>query len=77
VACYQNSQHFLSHEDAFPTPLARSNQFQRHATVLIYLNSVAQVRPENSLIKQCALCTSLLLDGAEQVRPEMCSALFY
>jgi len=40
VACYEPTQHFLSHEDAFPMPLARSNQFNRHATVLIYLNSV-------------------------------------
>ncbi|KAF5833162.1 hypothetical protein DUNSADRAFT_10612 [Dunaliella salina] len=42
VACYQSNQHFLSHEDAFPMPLARANQFNRHATVLIYLNSVDQ-----------------------------------
>eukprot|EP00983_Pelagomonas_calceolata_P055714 1144265-Pelagomonas_calceolata.AAC.1 len=43
VACYEPTQHFLSHEDAFPMPLARSNQFNRHATVLIYLNSVEKV----------------------------------
>ncbi len=43
VAHYQAAQHFLSHEDAFPAELAQHNGFQRHATVLIYLNDVAEV----------------------------------
>ena len=43
VAHYQAAQHFLSHEDAFPAELAQQNGFQRHATVLIYLNDVAEV----------------------------------
>eukprot|EP00891_Asterochloris_glomerata_P007414 jgi/Astpho2/7414/Aster-01999 len=42
VAHYQAAQHFLSHEDAFPAELAQHNGFQRHATVLIYLNDVAE-----------------------------------
>ena len=33
-------QHFLEHEDAFPAALADENRFQRHATVLLYLNTV-------------------------------------
>eukprot|EP00877_Chromochloris_zofingiensis_P009202 jgi/Chrzof1/4535/Cz14g17110.t1 len=40
VARYHTGQHFLSHQDAFPLPLARSNGFQRHATLLVYLNDV-------------------------------------
>lgn len=42
VAKYQQGQYFLEHEDAFPVPLARSNMFQRHATLLVYLNDVPQ-----------------------------------
>ncbi|KAI8465382.1 MAG: hypothetical protein J3K34DRAFT_396170 [Monoraphidium minutum] len=42
LARYTHGQHFLSHEDAFPLPLARSNGFNRHATLLMYLNDVAQ-----------------------------------
>lgn len=38
VTHYAPGQHFGSHEDAFPTPTARSNGFQRRATVLLYLN---------------------------------------
>lgn len=30
-------------QDAFPLPLARSNGFNRHATLLLYLNDVAEV----------------------------------
>jgi hypothetical protein len=33
-------KHFLEHEDAFPSSLADENRFQRHATVLLYLNTV-------------------------------------
>jgi hypothetical protein len=41
AAHYQHGQHFLEHEDAFPTDLADQNRFQRHATALLYLNSVS------------------------------------
>lgn len=44
MARYEAGQHFLSHEDGFPPPLARQNGFQRHATLLVYLNSPAEVR---------------------------------
>ena len=30
----------MEHEDAFPSTLADENRFQRHATVLLYLNTV-------------------------------------
>jgi hypothetical protein len=40
-----DGQHFLAHEDAFPPLLAASNGFQRHATLLLYLNDVPQARP--------------------------------
>lgn len=42
AAEYQQGQHFLEHEDAFPASIADDNKFQRHATVLLYLNDVAQ-----------------------------------
>ncbi|WIA13265.1 hypothetical protein OEZ85_006853 [Tetradesmus obliquus] len=42
VARYLPGQHFLSHEDAFPALLATANGFQRHATLLLYLNDVQQ-----------------------------------
>ena len=32
-------------QDAFPEALARHNGFQRHVTVLVYLNNVKQVLP--------------------------------
>ena len=35
-----NLKHFLEHEDAFPPTLADENRFQRHATVLLYLDTV-------------------------------------
>jgi hypothetical protein len=41
---YLPGQHFLAHEDAFPALLATANGFQRHATLLLYLNDVQQVR---------------------------------
>jgi hypothetical protein len=41
---YEAGQHFLAHEDAFPPELAAGNGFQRHATLLLYLNDVQQVR---------------------------------
>lgn len=40
AAEYQQGQHFLEHEDAFPLNIADENKFQRHATVLLYLNDV-------------------------------------
>lgn len=43
MARYEGGQHFLAHEDAFPSRLARYNGFNRHATLLIYLNDVPQV----------------------------------
>lgn len=42
VTKYENGQHFLSHEDAFPGPLAQQNGFQRMATLLVYLNNVTE-----------------------------------
>lgn len=42
LARYEAAQHFLSHEDAFPSDLAATNGFQRQATVLVYLNDVQQ-----------------------------------
>lgn len=41
VAEYNQGQFFMAHEDAFPTEIANENRFQRHATVLLYLNDVA------------------------------------
>lgn len=40
---YEAGQHFLAHEDGFPALLATANGFQRHATLLLYLNDVQQV----------------------------------
>ncbi|PNH11609.1 hypothetical protein TSOC_001536, partial [Tetrabaena socialis] len=42
VARYESGQHFLSHEDGFPPATASANGFQRHATLLVYLNDVPQ-----------------------------------
>eukprot|EP00878_Enallax_costatus_P005814 GHUV01006101.1.p2 GENE.GHUV01006101.1~~GHUV01006101.1.p2 ORF type:complete len:311 (+),score=106.74 GHUV01006101.1:1476-2408(+) len=42
VAKYEAGQHFLAHEDGFPALLATANGFQRHATLLLYLNDVQQ-----------------------------------
>jgi hypothetical protein len=42
VAKYEQGEHFLSHEDGFPKQLAEEQQFQRRATVLLYLNDVAE-----------------------------------
>lgn len=42
MARYETGQHFLAHEDGFPASLARSNGFQRHATLLVYLNSTQE-----------------------------------
>ncbi|DBA98558.1 TPA: hypothetical protein ACH3X1_014361 [Trebouxia sp. C0004] len=42
VACYQPTQHFLQHEDAFPPTFVKQSRFQRQATLLVYLNDVDQ-----------------------------------
>lgn len=42
VAKYEAGQFFRSHEDGFPIETARLNGFQRRATVLVYLNDVAE-----------------------------------
>eukprot|EP00238_Polyblepharides_amylifera_P007903 CAMPEP_0196578076 /NCGR_PEP_ID=MMETSP1081-20130531/7050_1 /TAXON_ID=36882 /ORGANISM="Pyramimonas amylifera, Strain CCMP720" /LENGTH=371 /DNA_ID=CAMNT_0041897193 /DNA_START=294 /DNA_END=1409 /DNA_ORIENTATION=+ len=42
VARYSEGQHFLQHEDAFPTIIAERDRFQRRATFLLYLNDVAK-----------------------------------
>ena len=42
VAHYRGGQHFLSHEDAFPAEAAARKGYQRRATVLVYLNDVAE-----------------------------------
>ena len=41
VTQYHAGQYFMEHEDGFPLPLARQNGFNRHATLLVYLNEVA------------------------------------
>lgn len=41
VAEYKTGQYFKQHEDAFPLDIAQENKFQRHATVLLYLNNVS------------------------------------
>jgi prolyl 4-hydroxylase len=35
-------EHFLSHEDAFPVNTALEKGYQRRATLLVYLNDVAE-----------------------------------
>jgi 2OG-Fe(II) oxygenase superfamily len=40
VTQYEQGQYFMEHEDAFPVDLARENGFNRHATLLVYLNNV-------------------------------------
>lgn len=42
IAHYLNGQHFSTHEDAFPVNVALSKGYQRRATLLVYLNDVAQ-----------------------------------
>eukprot|EP00899_Mesostigma_viride_P004649 jgi/Mesvir1/14185/Mv09642-RA.1 len=66
-ARYQRGEHFLSHEDAFPLPVAVTKGFQRRATVLLYLNDV----PEGG-------CTSFdLLPSLAPVRPNKGSVLLF
>ncbi|WIA11416.1 hypothetical protein OEZ85_011533 [Tetradesmus obliquus] len=42
IAHYLPGQHFLSHEDGFPSAIALDKGYQRRATLLIYLNDVLQ-----------------------------------
>lgn len=42
VAHYQGGEYFKTHEDAFPDDVARRKGYQRRATVLVYLNDVAE-----------------------------------
>ncbi|CAL8468053.1 g7592 [Coccomyxa elongata] len=42
VARYQDGQYFMAHEDAFPLHVVPENRFQRTATLLLYLNDVAE-----------------------------------
>ena len=42
VTEYRTGQFFREHEDAFPVEIAEENKFQRHATVLLYLNGVSE-----------------------------------
>lgn len=58
---YETGQHFLSHEDGFPALLATANGFQRHATLLLYLNDVQQVRQQQPMhiIRSCSYLAQL------------------
>lgn len=38
---YLDGQLFMEHQDAFPLDSARKNRFQRHGTLLVYLNTVS------------------------------------
>lgn len=42
VVQYQRGQRFAEHEDAFPFAHAKRTNYQRRATLLVYLNSVAK-----------------------------------
>ncbi|GLC40821.1 hypothetical protein PLESTB_000019100 [Pleodorina starrii] len=42
VARYQPGQHFLTHEDAFPSSVVASKGYQRRATLLLYLNDCGE-----------------------------------
>mmetsp|Transcript_5053 Transcript_5053/g.10970 ORF Transcript_5053/g.10970 Transcript_5053/m.10970 type:complete len:348 (-) Transcript_5053:1543-2586(-) len=42
VAHYNPGQHFLTHEDAFPVDISKQKGYQRRATLLVYLNDVAE-----------------------------------
>lgn len=61
---YTTGQHFLAHEDGFPPLLATANGFQRHATLLLYLNDVQQVSGALALgggIDSDSICWSTLM----------------
>jgi collagen type III alpha len=40
--CLAAGQHFLAHEDGFPPQIALKKGYQRRATLLVYLNDVAE-----------------------------------
>ena len=42
VAHYSGGEYFKTHEDAFPPDVAERKGYQRRATVLVYLNDVAE-----------------------------------
>ena len=42
VAHYSGGEYFKTHEDAFPDEVAQRKGYQRRATVLVYLNDVAE-----------------------------------
>lgn len=42
VVRYERGQHFAPHEDAFPWSQVRRTHYQRRATLLVYLNDVAE-----------------------------------
>jgi hypothetical protein len=42
VAHYEGGEYFKTHEDAFPIEVAERKGYQRRATVLVYLNDVAE-----------------------------------
>lgn len=42
VVRYQAGQRFATHEDAFPMSQARRSDYQRRATLIVYLNDVAK-----------------------------------
>ena len=42
VAHYRGGEYFKTHEDAFPEAVASRKGYQRRATVLVYLNDVAE-----------------------------------
>jgi hypothetical protein len=68
MARYEAGQHFLAHEDGFPAQLARQNGFQRHATLLVYLNTTAEVR---ALGLGGELCVKKLRGGASLHLPKL------
>jgi hypothetical protein len=74
---YLSGQHFLAHEDAFPTLLAAANGFQRHATLLVYLNDVAQVwwlcKPHPSARSKCNLLNASLCRLIVDITYVICS----
>eukprot|EP00232_Nephroselmis_pyriformis_P017771 CAMPEP_0182881898 /NCGR_PEP_ID=MMETSP0034_2-20130328/17446_1 /TAXON_ID=156128 /ORGANISM="Nephroselmis pyriformis, Strain CCMP717" /LENGTH=355 /DNA_ID=CAMNT_0025014947 /DNA_START=1 /DNA_END=1065 /DNA_ORIENTATION=+ len=67
AARYEAGQHFLAHEDGFPPELAEQNGFQRHATLLCYLNDVAEGRGGCTTFQHLGLA----------VRPEAGKALLF
>ena len=42
VAHYRGGEYFKTHEDAFPVDVAETKNYQRRATVLVYLNDVKE-----------------------------------